>query len=75
MKRNELENQIKEIIEKEKLAVSVDCVMDYWTAKQWKTKNGTPVQSLRIAVHVCNSIYVSRQRRLAEKQVVCASLF
>jgi hypothetical protein len=55
---------VKEVIERGNLPVSLDFVLSYWNAKGWRTKNGTPVKSFRIAVHVCNSIYVQRMRRL-----------
>lgn len=74
-KRFEIEKAVKEIIESQNLAVPVDFVMDYWGAKQWRTKQGTQVKSYEVAVHVCNSIYVTRQRRLSQNQVACASLF
>lgn len=63
-RRLQYENEVKEVIERENLPVSLDFVLSYWNAKGWRTKNGTPVKSFRIAVHVCNSIYVQRMRRL-----------
>lgn len=62
-KRFETEKAVREIIESQNLAVSVDFVMDYWGNKQWRTKKGTPVKSYEIAVHVCNSIYLTRMRK------------
>ena len=64
MKRQvEIENTIKVIIERQNLAVSPDFVIDYWAAKNWKTKQGHPVKSFEVAVHVCNSIYLTRLRK------------
>lgn len=63
-RRLQIEKEVKEIIERENLPVSADFVLDYWGLKGWKTKRGTPVQSFHIAVHVCNSIYVQKMRRL-----------
>lgn len=66
--KNKIEKQVKEIIEKENLPVSVDFVLEYWGSRQWKTKRGTYVHSLVVAVNVCNSIYVQRMRRLNPSQ-------
>lgn len=60
---NEIEMRIKSIIESQNLAVSSDFVIDYWSSKGWRTKKGTPVKSFEVAVHVCNSIYVTRMRK------------
>ena len=67
-KRFETEKAVKAIIESQNLAVSPDFVMDYWGAKGWRTKRGTPVHSLEVAVHVCNSIHVNRMRKAEDLQ-------
>ena len=64
MKRQvEIETSIKESIERLNLAVPSEFVVEYWSAKNWKTKKGTPVKSFDIAAHVCNSIYLTRKRK------------
>lgn len=63
-RRLQIEKEIKDIIERENLAVSPEIVIDYWSAKNWKTKKGTPVKSFEIATHVCNSIYMQKMRKL-----------
>ena len=65
------EEKVKEYIAKNKLAVDPDFVMDYWGKKEWLTLQGTVVSSLAAAVHVCNSIYLTRKRKgfcLSKKQ-------
>ena len=64
-RRLQYEKEVKEVIQRENLPVSVNFVLEYWGSKNWKTKRGTPVKSFDIAVHVCNSIYVQRMRRLS----------
>ena len=63
-RRLQYEKEVKEVIEMGKLPVSTNFVLEYWGSKNWKTKRGTPVKSFDIAVHVCNSIYVQRMRKL-----------
>lgn len=57
------QEKVKEYIAKNKLAVDPDFVMDYWGKKEWLTLQGTVVSSLAAAVHVCNSIYLTRKRK------------
>lgn len=69
MKRQaEIEIAVKESIERLNLAVPFEFVIDYWSAKNWKTKKGTPVKSFDIAAHVCNSIYLTRMRKVDAMQ-------
>lgn len=63
-RRLQYEKEVQEVIERENLPVPSSFVIEYWSSKGWKTKKGTPVKSFDIAVHVCNSIYVQRMRRL-----------
>lgn len=57
------EEKVKEYIAKNKLAVDPNFVMDYWGKKEWLTLQGTVVSSLAAAVHVCNSMYLTRKRK------------
>lgn len=38
-------------------------VFKFWEKKKWTTKKGTEVMSLEVAVDVCNSMAVQRERR------------
>lgn len=63
VKRKFSEEKILDYISKKKLPVSVKFVLEYWDKKNWTTKEGHTVQSISVAVNVCNSIYVTRKRK------------
>lgn len=55
--------EIFSFIVKHGLSVDAEYVYDFWKKKNWNTKKGEPVKTLAAAVHVCNSIYLTRLRK------------
>ena len=64
---DEIEDFIKSYIEDKTMQITPREVFDYWEKKCWKTKKGTYVKTLEIAINVSNGVFVSKQKM--EKQI------
>lgn len=58
-----LEDIESEISKQSEVVVSAETVYHYWKSKNWRTKKGTLVRSLHIAIHVVNSFYYPRTNK------------
>ena len=57
---------VQEFIDEAGLSISAEEVLEYWKKKNFLTKKGQPIKTLEALVHVANSIYVQRMRKLGK---------